>query len=518
MSGSNRRRVGAVAAGSAALALMLAFVPSPEPARAGGPINVTTQADSLALDGACSLREAIRAANLDEPVDACRAGTGVDTIRLPAGAYTLAIAGVDEDDGLQGDLDIAADLTIRGAGIGQTIVDAAGLDRVFDVFSPAHVRMTDLTIMGGALEDDSLVRQDGAGISNGGSLNLADATVQGNTTLGRGGGIYSTGPLVMTDSLVTGNGSRDGSGGIESSGDTRLDRVEISGNGSSSLAARPGRGDPGDAGGLDVSGYLLLSRSVVSGNRGGGEWAAGGVAMGRGVVIESTIRENSTSSCGPGGIAMVGATLQSSTVSGNAGGYCAEAGGVIAFDSTIVNSTISGNIAGDYGVTASAGGMLASGTTIIGSTIAANLNLADPAWASGGAAGIMAEADAPTTLFATIVAGNLGPNGATPDCVGALTSGGHNLVGDATGCTFAATVSDLVGTDALLGPLADNGGPTETHSLLPGSPAIDAFECAHGDPGPCLAVDQRGVRRPQDGDGDHRKVSDIGSVEVRRSP
>jgi hypothetical protein len=70
-----------------------------------------------------------------------------------------------------------------------------------------------------------------------------------------------------------------------------------------------------------------------------------------------------------------------------------------------------------------------------------------------------------------------------------LVSGGHNLVQDAS-CNPVQT--DQITDDAMIGPLADNGGPTLTHALLAGSPAIDA-----GDDLACLATDQRGIARPQ---------------------
>jgi hypothetical protein len=65
----------------------------------------------------------------------------------------------------------------------------------------------------------------------------------------------------------------------------------------------------------------------------------------------------------------------------------------------------------------------------------------------------------------------------------------------------------------MLGPLADNGGPTETHALLPGSPAIDTANDAS-----CPAIDQRGEARPFDGDGDGMAHCDIGSVEYLPEP
>jgi CSLREA domain-containing protein len=78
------------------------------PVRANSTIIVTTTNDELNSDGDCSLREAIRAANLDIAIDACSAGSGTDTIVVPAGTYTLTIVGSDEDNGLTGDLDVTS--------------------------------------------------------------------------------------------------------------------------------------------------------------------------------------------------------------------------------------------------------------------------------------------------------------------------------------------------------------------------------------------------------------------------
>jgi CSLREA domain-containing protein len=104
------------------------------------------------------------------------------------------------------------------------------------------------------------------------------------------------------------------------------------------------------------------------------------------------------------------------------------------------------------------------------------------------------------TLTNTIVAGN-SANCSGPD----ITSLGYNLADD-TSCGFSAT-GDLVVADAMLGPLQDNGGPTETHDLLPGSLAIDA-----GGSCPPPTTDQRGVVRPQG------VACDIGAVEFVPEP
>ena len=91
-----------------------------------------------------------------------------------------------------------------------------------------------------------------------------------------------------------------------------------------------------------------------------------------------------------------------------------------------------------------------------------------------------------------------------------MNSLGSILVSDPSGCVISGTTAgNQLGTDPRLGPLADNGGPTLTHALLPGSPAIDAVTA-----GNCPAADQRGVSRPQDGTGDGVRACDIGAFEV----
>jgi len=81
----------------------------------GTTITVNSTDDSLAVDGNCTLREAIIAANTDAAVDACPAGSGADVVVVPAGTYTLTLIGADEDAAATGDLDVTADLEIDGA-------------------------------------------------------------------------------------------------------------------------------------------------------------------------------------------------------------------------------------------------------------------------------------------------------------------------------------------------------------------------------------------------------------------
>ncbi len=216
-----------------------------------------------------------------------------------------------------------------------------------------------------------------------------------------------------------------------------------------------------------------------------------------------------------GGIMGSQLQLSESTISGNTalvvGGIYqigVEQEGILT-KSTLTNSTVSGN-RGDLVV----GGIRVQGTmTITNSTISGNVG----ANSAGGLQNLLGFA----TVVNTIISGNTAPTGpqSGPDCAShdgfreTFFSQGHNLIGNDAGCNFIPAQSDLVNVDPLLGPLADNGGPTLTHALLSDSPAIDA-----GDDGAAPATDQRGVSRPGDGDGDGTATSDIGAFELGPSP
>ena len=128
--------------------------------------------------------------------------------------------------------------------------------------------------------------------------------------------------------------------------------------------------------------------------------------------------------------------------------------------------------------------------------------------------GIFAYDDSTVNLANAFIAGNTAS--IRPDCRGVLTSLGHNLIGDTTGCSFTPSTGDLVNVGPMLGPPEDNGGATFTHALLAGSPAIDSGNpAALGTGGAaCPQTDQRGVERPADGDGDDIAICDIGAFEL----
>jgi hypothetical protein len=186
-------------------------------------------------------------------------------------------------------------------------------------------------------------------------------------------------------------------------------------------------------------------------------------------------------------------TLNASTVSGNVGGdggggitQLAGAGGG-GESLRVNNSTIAGNSSG----TAAAGVDLVEGAgTFVNSTITGNQNAP--------VGGLQVWGTASAVLSNTVVAGNTGND--FPDCHGGLADGpgGHNLIGDSTGCTGLANGvnGDQIGVASPgLQPLANNGGPTDTAALAAGSPAIGAADVTTCTQAPIAGKDQRGDGR-----------------------
>jgi beta-glucanase (GH16 family) len=178
-------------------------------------------------------------------------------------------------------------------------------------------------------------------------------------------------------------------------------------------------------------------------------------------------------------------TITRSTISGNVSGDVA--GGLRSLgDASIVNSTFSGNVSTAW----HGGGIFHTD----GSLAVTNSTFAENVAPAGTASGILVAtfgAPADATLTNNVLEGNGDAFACAIEGGGAatITSGGGNVISDGS-CNPEAT--DQSSTDALLEPLADNGGPTLTHALGVGSPAIDAAA-----PAACPATDQRGVARPQ---------------------
>jgi predicted outer membrane repeat protein len=190
-------------------------------------------------------------------------------------------------------------------------------------------------------------------------------------------------------------------------------------------------------------------------------------------------------------------TIQDSTISGNTalGGDLqgGEGGGISGNNNTITNSTITGN-------SALRGGGVAGGGNIAHTTFSNNSASRD-----GGALYLTSPLELGNTILKAGASGvNIFNNG------GSFITHGYNISSD-NGGGFLNGPGDQINTDPMLGPLQDNGGPTLTHALLPGSRAIDA-----GDPNftPPPDYDQRGPGFVRVFNG----RIDVGSFEVQPTP
>jgi hypothetical protein len=264
-----------------------------------------------------------------------------------------------------------------------------------------------------------------------------------------------------------------------------------------------------------ISGLTIAQGRVSSTNfaAGGGVSNGGALTLSRCTVVGNAANAPSTGNANGGGIYNFGTlTLTDSTVSGNSvfSSHGASGGGIYNTGTAVIlNPTISGDSAASQRASAG-GGIDNTGTlTVTSSTLSGNSATGSlPFNMGGGIDNDNAGGPASTTARNTILAANTSPG--SPDMSGVLNSQGHNLIGNGTGGS-GYDPTDLVGTsanpiDPMLGPLQDNGGPTFTMALLPGSPAIDAGDNTGAPP-----WDQRGP-------GFHRIVNgtiDIGAFEVQ---
>jgi parallel beta helix pectate lyase-like protein/polymorphic membrane protein len=470
-------------------------------------IFVTNTNDS----GSGSLRAALAVANDGDTIDA----TGV------SGAILLT----------SGELQVTHNVTINGPGAASLAVNGNATFRVFNISASTNVTISGLTITNGFLSNGF---DGGGGLRNDGGLNLSDVTVSGNSATSPsygGGGIWNRGGLTLSNVTVSSNSAVNafGCGGILNESGTTLTITDsiISGNSAPSN---------GDGGGIKFSNaQVTVMNSTVSDNScagigGGIFYNAGGTLT----VTNTTISNNSAGTGGGmgsylGGLGVTIVTVTDSTISGNTAG---SGGGIYNYPQalTVISSTISGNSAGD------GGGILQNGSdgglTVINSTISGNsssgygggisnysTNNAETLKnstlsgnsAPAGNGGAIFNQGGPSTLQIGDTVLNAGPSGGTIfNNGGTVTSLGYNLASDNGGGVLTGP-GDQINTDPMLGPLQDNGGPTFTHALLPGSPAID-----HGDPSftPPPDYDQRGPGYPRV----MNARIDIGSFEVQATP
>jgi len=336
------------------------------------------------------------------------------------------------------------------------IIDATGVSGII-LLTSGELQITHAVTINGSGAENLTVASNGAfrvfdNLTSG--VSIAALTITNGSTTGGGGGIINEGgsaaTLRVSDCNITGNSADFGGGIFNSNGTLTVNNCTISDN------------DAGFSGGgifnsaLNGAATTLVTSSTISGNSANAN-DGGGIFSGAGGSAQS----------------IASLTVSNSTVSGNS---AAGNGGAIANASDLINlsrATITNSTLSDNSAAADGGGVYNAGTALfqIGNTIL-DAGSGDNIFNSGGAT-------------------SLGFNMSSDDGAGVLTGPG-----------------DQINTDPLLGPLQDNGGPTFTQALLPGSPAIDA-----GDPNfaPPPSFDQRGL-------GFDRIVNgrlDIGSFEVQ---
>ena len=413
--------------------------------------------DGIAADvaGNVTLRAAIQEAN---------AHVGGDTITLPVGTYALTMFGAGEQAAALGDLDLTDDVTLTGAGANDVIINGANQDRVFDVMAGVHAKISGVRIVGGLA---MLSQEDGGGIRNLGMLTLQNVVLVGNSAAGGGGAIASYGAnstLTIDGTTFESNSSNGPFGGgalLNSSESTITDSMFKSNSSSFSGGAIVNT----SGGSLTLLRTTVKAGGVGLGNRGGGIFNSATL-----IVNYSTISGNSASQ--GGGIAnmtlsgapslkMLLTTISGNTASDRGGGIYNDLGATVA----ITDSTLSNNSSAAEG-----GGIYRLGTVTMGGSILAG--------------------------------NNAGTTGA--DIYGVLNSLGHNLIGSTAGGSGFRS-DDIQNQNPHLGALQDNGGPTFTHSLLLGSPAING-----NTPLTSTTNDQRLLPRPADANN-----ADIGAYEAQ---
>jgi hypothetical protein len=359
---------------------------------------------------------------------------------------------------------------------------------------------------------------------SGGSGGPPHSGVGPSTSGGSGGGacggaIYNAGSLTLQDSTLAANSANGGTGGHGGTG--------INGNYSYTDGQSGGAGGPGGSAYgatiFNAGTANIVSVTVVSNRASGGMGGAGGSGGG---PYGSGSRGGDGGNGGIGGSAyaaifntatanLANVTVVSNRASGGGGGRGGQGG---ESGTQIIPGFPPGASGGNGGNGGDGISVLYGVSSLTNCTVALNIAFAGLGGSGGlggrvpgapngtsGTGGVSGTAVGGVKLVSGVSANTLLAGNSPSNCSGTITDAGHNLSSDAS-CAFTAAGS-MNNTDPKLGPLADNGGPTLTMALLPGSPAIDAGS-AVGTP----ATDQRGVPRPQ-GHG-----VDIGAYEYQYIP
>jgi hypothetical protein len=384
-----------------------------------------------------------------------------------------------------------------------------------------------LTVVGGTVSDNTAVF--GAGIRNWNQAHVTDVTVSNNVATRAGGGVSNRlggATMTMSGSTVVGNVAQDGaSGGIGNSGNITVINTTLSENtattdgggmvnftgGTADLSEMTFSLNSASTGGGGISNRpdanMTLTGVTVHGNTSEVE-GAGGVANAGTMTMRKSIVSSNTAPEGGGGIlnTETGAlTLMTTTVTGNTTGTWS--GGIRNLGAMdIMDTTVSNNTAqGGAGISNRPGAWMA----LTNSTVSGNEGGSVSNWSTLILASVTVSGDGIFNDGGWLTARNTIVDG---QCTGSLLvdSLGGNIESPGNTCFTPHPADQVFVTPEQLnlGPLQDNGGPTWTHALLPGSFAIDSVvECVNpwGFP---LFVDQRGASRP------HGPACDAGSFEL----
>ena len=402
--------------------------------------------DGSCSDGDCSLRDAIQVAAPGDTITFSVTGTIVLTL---------------------GQLNVDKDLSISGPGQENLTVSGNNSSRVFYV-TGGNTAFSGLTIANGFADEGGGMYNDSTSTTTLTRVSFSNNSAYSISQDGHGGGMYNAGTSTLMDVIFSNNSATNSSsgGGMYNDGTSTLTNIIFSDNSA-------------EATGGGMVNYWISNLSNVifndnSGSIGGGLWNIGDSRF-------------------------TNLTLTKVSFSGNlasdGGGMFNESGRF-----KLMNVTFSGNSAtyGGGGLFNNYGAAYLTNVTISGNSTNG----------VGGGVDVPYYPEDPSILILknTLLAGNTAPTG--PDCSGTLISYGYNLIQDTTDCTITGDeTGNIYGVGPLLGPLADNGGFTLTHALLPGSLAIDTadFTDSYGNP---VTEDQRGVSRPQG------SANDIGAFEV----
>jgi predicted outer membrane repeat protein len=341
---------------------------------------------------------------------------------------------------------------------------------------------------------------EGGALQNNGKATITDSEFSGNSASEQGGAVATNGlpysAMTVSGSMFSDNHAKSWGGAIVADGLVTIIGSTFTGN----TATLPG----GGGGAIFAGGTVTVAGSVISDNFGDG--GGGIINYNTRLKVSDTTLSGNSAGIGGGIFNVFGrARVTRCLISGNqagagasgfAGAGIASSGGSIA----VIDSTLYGN-SSPAGKTIGGGGIFADNN---GTVLLYNSTVAGNAASYGG--GVDNKAGKLLDIRDTIVAGNTASISG-PDLSGAAASEGHNLFGDTSGGSGYAP-TDLLDVDPMLGPLQDNGGPTPTMALLPGSPAIDA-----GDNTGAPAYDQRGPGYPRI----VNSTIDIGAFEVQNT-